>query len=162
MIVISRADCGLKPPKAEPIEIDHHPGMVIHCTGGQRPSSLEHALERWRLVQTWHQHGNGWADIGYHYAVSPTGDVLEGRGHGVRGAHAKGHNRWLGVVLFGKGIELTPEEELGLETVYSYHLAKGGGSPVLPHNAFSRKSCPGPAPTAWVLQRWPTTTGAAP
>jgi len=155
MIVISRDACGLRPAKHELEHVRPHPGIIIHCTGGQRPASLEHAMKRWRIVQLSHQRERGWADIGYHFGVTPDGQVLEGRGFGVLGAHAKGHNRLLGVVVLGKGTEITPAEERAIEAIHAALLAGGGGAVVMPHNAVSRKSCPGPAVTAWMRQRWP-------
>ena len=155
MIVIRREHANLHAAARPLVRIDHHPGMVIHCTGGQRPTDLDHALSRWRIAQLSHQRERGWSDIGYHYGVTPDGQILEGRGFGVLGAHAKHHNRWLGVVVLGKGVELLPDEELAIEAICLAHRARGGGALVIPHNAISRKSCPGPAVTAWVEQRWP-------
>lgn len=152
--MISRKASGLLPPTRHPVRIDLHPGIVVHCTGGQRPPDHEHALQRWRVAQTTHQLGNGWSDIGYHFGVTPEGVVLEGRGWHVLGAHAKGRNRWLGVVFLGKGLELTDAEQAAFRSLRAEHLQRGGGELVLPHNAFSRKACPGPAVTAWVLEQF--------
>lgn len=154
MIFVTRSTCRLRPCGRTPVHIDKHPGMVIHCTGGMRPTSRTHALQRWRIAQVSHMDGNGWADIGYHFAVTPDGEVLEGRGWGVRGAHAAKYNRWLGVVLFGVGEEMSEGEKAGINTVHAELVVRGGGSAVIPHNAISRKRCPGPAVTAWIDERF--------
>lgn len=77
----------------------------------------------------------GWSDVGYHYGVAPIGEILEGRVDSKRrlprGAHGKGHNRWLGVVVFGRGTELTHEEKAAIEWL----------------------SCPGPAVHARISGR---------
>jgi hypothetical protein len=140
-------------PSLTPVDV--HPGVVIHCTGGSsRPSSRRDALQRVRIIQASHTLERGWRYAGYHFAVLPTGEIVELRGWGVIGAHAKGHNRWVGVVVLGRGVSMTADEQHGLEAVIAAHLARGGGHHVLPHNAVSSKSCPGPAVTAWLAARY--------
>lgn len=39
--------------------------------------------------------------IGYHYIISPDGTVTRGRPENVKGAHALGHNDFLGICLLG-------------------------------------------------------------
>lgn len=132
-----------------------HPGVVIHCTGGSsRPTSRREALERVRIVHASHTRERRWSYAGYHFAVVPTGEIVELRGWGVRGAHARGHNRWVGVVVLGRGVSMTDDERAAIEAVVAEHRARGGGPRVIPHNAISSKSCPGPAVTAWLSERY--------
>lgn len=184
--LITRAGANLRPPNKPPQRLfQGHPGVVIHCTAGHRPRDLAEALLRWRNAQHFHQApphwievadpktgkprrknlgGNGWADIGYHFGVTPSGEVLEGRGWLVRGAHSgKGHgrNRCLGIVVQGDGSTLAEPEQQAIEWLVAEHVQRGGVPLVLPHNAFSTKRCPGPAVTRWVLERWPTPLEAA-
>lgn len=117
-IIITRAEANLRPPKRPPARVDHHPGVIVHCTAGQRPHDLANALARWWLAQVKHQRADGWDDIGYHFGVTPQGEVLEGRGRNVRGAHAgkgKGYNRFLGIVVQGRGAELLEPERAAIE-----------------------------------------------
>jgi hypothetical protein len=155
--VITRAFANLRPP-SRASRVDVHPGVVVHCTGGVRPADLDESLKRWRVCQDAHQRGNGWSDIGYHFGVTPDGHILTGRGWNVRGAHAKGHNRWLGVVVLGKGTDITDDEQAAIGALVAEHVVRGGGPLVIPHNAVSRKSCPGPAVTQWLLDRFPQVT----
>jgi hypothetical protein len=181
-MIITRSAARLRPTRGKLEHVKTHPGMIVHCTGGSvRPRSTEHALERWRIAQWGHiapkqwvevtdengkvrrvnKGGKGWSEVGYNFAITPQGDVLEGRGWHARGAHAgtgKGHNRWLGVVLFGRGTDITEDEQVAIQSLYAEHLARGGGPLVIPHNAVSRKSCPGPAVTQWLLDRFPQVT----
>ena len=80
--------------------------------------------------------------------------ILEGCGADVRGAHALGHNRKLGITVFGNGMSLSVAVMDGIE-----HLVKTycPGRPVLPHRRVSKagKTCPGDVVTAWVESRWP-------
>jgi len=152
--IIPRASVPL-PPRPSLAHVDVHPGIIIHCTAGHRPATKGSALEKWLRVWEWHTMGNGWHDIGYHFGVTPDGRILEGRGWGVRGAHAKGYNRWIGIVVQGKGLEMTAEEKAAIVALHAIHIARGGGEVVLPHNAVSRKACPGPVVTQWVLDTFP-------
>jgi hypothetical protein len=146
--MITRAQAGLPPLPALP-RVEAHPGLVVHCTGStNRPTDVARGLARVRIIQHSHTVGNGWAYGGYHFVVLPGGEIVELRGAGVRGAHAKGYNRWLGVCVLGRGTDITPAEQAAIES-----LAEG--RPVIPHNAVSRKSCPGPAVTAWLAERFP-------
>lgn len=177
---IPRKVAGL-PPLPSLTRVAEHPGVVVHCTGGSsRPTSRREALERVRVIQ--HSHtapkrlvevpdpkrpgrtktvnkgGRGWRYGGYGFVVLPTGEIVEMRGWGIVGAHAAsgdGYNRWLGVVVLGRGVSMTPDEQHGLEAVVAEHLARGGGAQVIPHNAVSSKACPGPVVTAWLAERYP-------
>jgi hypothetical protein len=151
--IIGRAELGLKPATRVATRVDPHPGMVAHCTAGSRPATLEQAIAKWRITQLSHQRERGWSDVGYGYCVTPWA-VLEGRGFGLIGAHAKGHNRYLGVVFQGHGLEITEAEKGGFLMLREMHLARGGGAPVVPHCDVSRVKphCPGPAPTAWIRE----------
>jgi hypothetical protein len=45
---------------------------------------------------------NGWADIGYHYLIDPSGRIWEGRTTALQGAHVKENNEHnLGIVMLG-------------------------------------------------------------
>lgn len=51
-----------------------------------------------RLVQTFHIESRKWSDIGYNFLIGSDGNVYEGRGWGVVGAHTLGYN------IIGMGI----------------------------------------------------------
>lgn len=140
--MISRSQAGLPPLPS--LTRCSHEGVVLHCTGGSaRPLEVAAGLARVRIIHTSHTRERGWAYAGYHYVVLPGGEVVELRGRGVRGAHAKGRNAWLGVALLGRGLDMTDAEKAAV-------LELAAGLPIIPHNAISKKSCPGPVPTAWV------------
>lgn len=117
----SRADWGALPPTRErpplgPLEriVGHHQGA------GAIPESLVHALHAARMVQTYHQRAQGWADTGYPYLIGP-GCIIEGADPRLQGAHVKGGNRGsLGVCLLGDW-SVGPEPGGGLWI--SYHAA---------------------------------------
>ena len=81
-------------------------GIVIHHTAtaayvkGRRVDA--------NLISEWHEK-RGWSaeyrgedfHIGYHYVILPDGTVQSGRPEWMRGAHARGHNDFLGICLVG-------------------------------------------------------------
>ena len=74
--------------------------LVLHHTTGTYAGH-----QTVRSIQAFHQGPErGWADIGYNWLVAPDGTVFEGRGWGMQGAHARGHNASsIGVAYIGDG-----------------------------------------------------------
>jgi len=54
-----------------------------------------------RAMQDHHMDVNGWADIGYNFAVGEDGRVYTGRGWTCVGAHAAGCSRSIGIAIIG-------------------------------------------------------------
>nr|WP_238530427.1 peptidoglycan recognition family protein [Oscillochloris trichoides] len=80
--------------------------IVIHHEGNDQTYNV-------REVQRKHMLGNGWTDIGYHYAIDPKGVIYEGRDIGVRGSHVEGQNTGkIGVLLLGD-FQPGPEVSIG-------------------------------------------------
>ena len=53
---------------------------------------------------------NGWSDIGYSFLVGGDGNVYEGRGFNIQGAHTSGYNSvGYGVCFIGNFMEVHPE-----------------------------------------------------
>ena len=99
--LVRRADWGAQPPKGN--YTAHAPGrLTMHHTAGRKPTTGEEAVQEMRFIQDFHMNGRGWMDVGYHFVVSPTGQVFEGRPEGVVGAHVLNHNTGnLGVSFMG-------------------------------------------------------------
>jgi hypothetical protein len=75
----------------------HHDGMPLASlrTTGDIAARIEQ-------IRTSHVYGRGWADIGYHYVIDPTGRVWAGRSTQYQGAHVKDQNENnLGVLVLG-------------------------------------------------------------
>ncbi|MEL6143381.1 MAG: N-acetylmuramoyl-L-alanine amidase, partial [Bacteroidota bacterium] len=63
-----------------------------------------------RTIWDFHVNGNGWDDIGYNFLVDPLGNIYEGRGNNIRGAHFCGNNTGtLGHCLLGNFTDQPPE-----------------------------------------------------
>lgn len=85
---------GAKPPKTSPTHDNWRDGVtvVVHHTAGGMPRTEMQEHAELRSIQRMHQWARDWNDIGYNYAIAPSGRVYEGRGWGVRGAHTENHN----------------------------------------------------------------------
>ncbi len=75
----------------------HHDGMP--------PTSLMSSRQvagRIEQIRQSHVVGRGWADLGYHYVIDPSGRVWEGRSTRFQGAHVKDQNENnLGILVMG-------------------------------------------------------------
>lgn len=81
----------------------HHDGMSPFTSTRQSD-----AMSRLESIRNAHR-GNGWADIGYHYAIDPAGRVYECRPIRFQGAHVKDHNPHnLGILVMGNFMEQRP------------------------------------------------------
>jgi len=74
----------------------HHDGMDPFYSTDQNSSA-------WRLEKIRSSHrNNGWADIGYHFAIDREGRVWQGRPLNWQGAHVKNRNEGnIGVLMMG-------------------------------------------------------------
>lgn len=62
-----------------------------------------------RSMQDLHMDFNGWDDIGYTFAIGGDGNVYEGRGYGIVGAHAPHYNdRSIGLLFIGDYVDSMP------------------------------------------------------
>lgn len=75
----------------------HHDGLP--------PATFRNSDEiasRIEMIRRSHVEARGWADIGYHYIVDPTGRIWEGRNEFKQGAHVKDQNENnLGILVLG-------------------------------------------------------------
>jgi len=64
---------------------------TLHHTAGNYPADYKEAAEEIGFIQDYHQSGED-IDIGYHFLISPQGDIFEGRPLGTLGAHSSKRN----------------------------------------------------------------------
>jgi len=75
----------------------HHDGMSPFAS-----TSRDQAARRLESIRRAHVGSNGWADIGYHYAIDPAGRIYEARPTDIQGAHVKYNNEGnLGILVMG-------------------------------------------------------------
>lgn len=84
--------------------------MSIHHTTG--PSDGGDPAPRMRQMQDYHMNHRNWCDIGYHFVVGETGEILQGRLHSDRpGAHVGGQNTGnVGIAMIGTFTSSSPPD----------------------------------------------------
>jgi len=126
--------------------------LVVHHTVSANNSSDWAATVR--SFHNYHVNSLGWADIGYHWLVAPTGTIYQGRAHrpdgntNVIGTHAGGHNSYtMSVSFIGTYTSVNPSAAQ-LESaarVLAWKAAERGISTNLirGHRDYNSTACPG-------------------
>lgn len=113
MIVLTRSDWGSTlPPGGNPITGALAEVYVHHFNSGILPvRDVASGKARMRGAQQHHAVTNGWADIGYSWCVDDVGNIYEGRGWWLTGAHTEGHNsKGYGICWLGDSYTSTPSQ----------------------------------------------------
>lgn len=170
MLTLSRAQTGLKPPRAEPLRLPWAAidTIYVHYTGMHADRDGDPAA-RWRGVQAYHRDTLGWNDIGYNFGFARAGQVLEGRGWQVWPAATLGHNHhsvafvFLGADRDGRddvtdaGRRALGELIFEAERLSEKKLLVAGGLSVAPHSAVVNTACPGDELRSFIdLRGWET------
>ncbi|MGW3711337.1 peptidoglycan-binding protein [Streptomyces albogriseolus] len=89
--IISRAQWGAQPWDGTPasVALSQRTEFFVHYDGATHISRTGNAIPR--AIDEQH-HRQGWAGIGYNFVVSQAGEIFEGRGWTMQGAHCPGHN----------------------------------------------------------------------
>ncbi|KAM9853016.1 peptidoglycan recognition protein 5 [Aulostomus maculatus] len=132
--VVSRLRWGAAAPRHRETLGGSAGRVVIHHTALAGCRSGRECVDHLVSIQRLHMTERGFDDIGYNFLVGGDGTVYEGRGWGVVGAHARGHNHdSLGVAFMGNFNEDTPSKE----AIYSVlQLLRSGVSRGLLHPEF--------------------------
>lgn len=122
---------------------------ILHCAAvGNGWTASRSLYEAHKEITQWHK-AQGWADIGYHYIIGPTGDYIQGRPLSRDGAHTLGHNKnTLGILL----LESKEVTQLALFSDYFTEFQRNtvcrimdqhGLTALSGHNDYAAKLCPG-------------------
>lgn len=111
--------------------------------------SAGQARQRLNDIQRAHV-GNGWADIGYHYAIDPTGTIWAARPVQLQGAHVRDWNeRNLGIMMMGNFMHErpTPAALAALQSLVRSESARYrvSASRISTHRELATTACPGDA-----------------
>lgn len=150
MNIIPRSAWGARGPKARKImRRQAYADVFIHHTATVPSAWRADEGLTMRGVQKMHIDTRKWADIGYSFVVFPSGNVYEGRGFGVVGAHTEGHNSTShGICLVGN-FETEVPTEAALDAVRQL-IAHGQGDGwiaatpnIRGHRNVGATACPG-------------------
>jgi LysM repeat protein len=122
--------------------------ITVHHTTDDENSSKRSEVHFLQLIQKYHINENKWADIGYHFIISPSGKIYEGRLLSNSGAHVKNNNQGnIGIALLGNydKEDLTKEEKDSLQKLIEalrerYSIKK---SELYGHGELGKTKCPG-------------------
>lgn len=133
----------------------HHDGMPP-----TNLNSMNAVRARLEQVRASHVNGRGWADIGYHYAIDPSGRVWEARSVRYQGAHVKDQNENnLGILVLGNFDQQSPTSSAttALDRFVASQMTRYGVpmSRVRTHQELAPTECPGRS-----LQRYMVRTRA--
>lgn len=124
--------------------------VVLHCAGvptgfftGKGPQAVRDEIDGWHRAR-------GWAGIGYHALILPSGYVKQGRPWDRVGAHVAGHNTGKFGLLLIESVEVERIGQFAEWFTSAQRLAArqligglGGIEKVSGHNDYARKLCPG-------------------
>ncbi|MFF9644722.1 peptidoglycan recognition protein family protein [Kitasatospora aureofaciens] len=159
--VISRGSWGAKPwtSGTSSVPLSERTEYFIHYDGGtpitRTGNSIPQAIEREHL-------NNGWSGIGYNFVVDQAGNIYEGRGWGLQGAHCPGHNRsGIGVQIAIGGDQVPSDAALrSARALYDEACAKTGRTLAKKgHKDGFATECPGGRLYAWVKAGMPAPGG---
>lgn len=94
------------------VALTGHKNVFVHHTAGSCPKTVAQEAEALQAVDSQH-HGQGWAGIGYNFAVAQSGRKWAGRGWKWMGAHNDDSNSTTyGIVALGNFSEVKPTDDL--------------------------------------------------
>jgi hypothetical protein len=135
--------------------------VVIHCSA-TRADWMHNATlaEQVAEIRRWHMRDRGWRDIGYHWIVGRSGQVLAGRPETSRGAGVEGHNAGvIHVCLIGghgsSARDAFSRHFTGAQDITLRQMLQGIGmrtqvTRISGHNEWAAKACPGFHVPTWL------------
>jgi hypothetical protein len=169
MRIVSRAEWGALPwgdgkpsdtPALIPPSVRRY--FVVHYDGAQAVTRTGHAVPR--AIDSAHR-ARGWVGIGYNFAVDRAGNVYEGRGWALRGAHCPGRNiDGIGVqVAIGGSQQPTVAALSTVRALYDDACRRACRALVATwHGAHYPTACPGPDLISWMRAGMPAPTAPTP
>ena len=161
MRIFTRAELHSRPFRtpAPRVPLSARRWFIVHYPGaGTPPRGLE-AYRRW--IETIHMDQNGWRGVGYNYFVAPNGDVGEGCGRDVQGAHSPPHNYdGFGVNIWTSNGVATPESMHAARQLYDLLCKQTGRKLKIGYHGMDFPTeCPGPQLRNWAKAGLPDPFG---
>ncbi|MER7759493.1 peptidoglycan-binding protein [Streptomyces sp. NPDC097619] len=157
MKIISRAQWGAKPWNGTPatIALARRTEFFVHYDGGEPIKRTGYAIMR--AIESTHL-SQGWAGVGYNFVVDQAGNVYEGRGWTLQGAHCPNHNvSGIGVqIAIGGDQKPTAAALAACRALYEEACRKTGRTLAKRgHRDGIATTCPGKHLYAWVQAGMP-------
>ncbi|WP_235351997.1 NlpC/P60 family protein [Brevibacterium sp. UCMA 11752] len=152
----SRDSWGAKAYNGSPDYASSVKQAVVHHTAGSNSYSAEDVPSVLRGIQSYHQSGRGWDDIGYNVIADKYGRLWHARGGDIKkaviGAHVAGHNSGtFGISVIGSYDKSAPPKKTrdAVASAIAWKLSLDGVKPskstVVAHRDLANTSCPGDA-----------------
>ncbi|SDR74771.1 LGFP repeat-containing protein [Brevibacterium sandarakinum] len=152
----SRKSWGAKSYNGSPDYASGIKKAVVHHTAGSNSYSAEDVPSILRGIQSYHQSGRGWDDIGYNVIADKYGRLWHARGGDIEkaviGAHVAGHNTGtFGISVLGSYDKKAPPKKTrdAVASAIAWKLSmdgvKASKSTVVAHRDLANTSCPGDA-----------------
>ncbi|MGG2460101.1 peptidoglycan-binding protein [Streptomyces sp. RGM 3693] len=160
MQIISRAKWGAKPWNGTPatIPLSRRTEFFVHYDGGTPITRTGYSIMR--AIESEHL-GNGWSGVGYNFVVDQAGNVYEGRGWSLQGAHCPNHNvTGIGVQIAIGGSQEPSANALAACRALYEEACRKTGRPLAKrgHKDGFATACPGTKLYAWVQAGMPAGT----
>lgn len=141
----SRSDWGARPARQRDAMTSTSNGVFIHHSVGKAPTTVEEEKAVMRSIQDFHMDTNRWNDIAYSFVVMPSGNVYEGRGKNVAGAHTEGYNSSAYGICGAGNYEVNKPSDAMVRSMRWVRRKYLGlaDRPVRPHGAVNQTACPG-------------------
>ncbi|GLV39464.1 Peptidoglycan recognition protein SB1 [Carabus blaptoides fortunei] len=124
--------------------------VVIHHTAGNQCANENACATRLKNIQSDHMSGNkNYDDIGYNFLIDHNGNIYEGRGWGVSGAHAPGYNsKSVGISIIGnyQTSQVSDKAAQAAKDVIACGVSNGkiiSNYKILGHRQTKATACPG-------------------
>ncbi|MFJ7004170.1 peptidoglycan-binding protein [Streptomyces albidoflavus] len=155
--IIPRGTWGARPWNGTPaaVALNRRSEFFVHYDGATHITRTGHAIMR--AIEAQHL-AQGWAGVGYNFVVDQAGNVYEGRGWGLQGAHCPGHNvTGIGVqIAIGGDQEPSAKALAACRALYEEACRKTGRSLAKRgHRDGIATACPGSKLYAWVQAGMP-------
>ena len=154
--IASRKSWGAKPYKGSPDYASGIKQAVVHHTSGSNSYSAEDVPAIIRGIQSFHQKGRGWSDIGYNVVADKYGRLWQARDgkleKAVIGAHVAGHNSGtFGISVLGTYNGSAPPKKTrdavaaAIAWKFSLNGLTASKSTLVGHRDLGSTDCPGDA-----------------
>ncbi|WP_018219182.1 peptidoglycan-binding domain-containing protein [Salinispora vitiensis] len=151
MKIISRSQWGARPAHSvQKVAVSDRRRFVVHYSAASPDQTP-------KAIQAYHMHTRGWADVGYNFLVNADGEIFEGRGWDVLGAHASGYNtESIGVCFIGRDRDAGPKVLAAVRWLYDEACRRTGRTLTRTgHRDLAATACPGDELHVWLRAGMP-------